>query len=122
MAGIGSDNVRKIPSTFCNFGEISGCYFSLLAYHLFLFPHVLIVSAHPNAQMDVTKLREFIERDLAEGKKPFYVCATAGGTVFGAFDNFLEISEISKEFGVCLLRSHFIFAVLLANAISCGCT
>lgn len=51
--------------------------------------------------MIVEELQRAIEEDLKEGKKPFYVCATAGSTVFGAFDNFTKISEIAQTFGVC---------------------
>ena len=42
-------------------------------------------------------LREMVVRAKAEGKTPFYVNATAGTTVRGAFEPFEEISAICKE-------------------------
>ena len=41
-------------------------------------------------------LQEQIEEDLKEGLKPFFVNATAGTTVMGAFDNIDEIHEVTK--------------------------
>ncbi|WP_019039187.1 pyridoxal phosphate-dependent decarboxylase family protein [Psychroflexus tropicus] len=41
-------------------------------------------------------LQEQIEEDLKEGLKPFFVNATAGTTVMGAFDDIHEIHEVTK--------------------------
>ena len=43
------------------------------------------------------KLEELIFRHKAEGKTPFFVNATAGTTVRGAFDPIDEIADICKE-------------------------
>lgn len=52
--------------------------------------------------MIVAELRKAISKDITEGKKPFYVCATAGDTVFGAFDDFESISQVAKEYKVLI--------------------
>lgn len=45
-------------------------------------------------------LREMVVRAKEEGKTPFYVNATAGTTVRGAYEPFEEISAICKEHGL----------------------
>ncbi|RYP40970.1 hypothetical protein DL767_001286 [Monosporascus sp. MG133] len=45
-------------------------------------------------------LRALIVQSLGEGKTPFFVNATAGTTVLGAYDPFREIVAICKEFGL----------------------
>lgn len=47
-------------------------------------------------------LRALVVQALREGKTPFYVNATAGTTVLGAYDPFHEISAICKEFHLWL--------------------
>ena len=48
--------------------------------------------------MDATKLKEEMWKAKKEGKSPFYVCATAGTTVRGAFDPVGEIKAVCEEF------------------------
>lgn len=48
-------------------------------------------------RMKPDALRKLVIRAKAEGKNPFYVNATAGTTVLGAFEPFEEISAICKE-------------------------
>jgi glutamate/tyrosine decarboxylase-like PLP-dependent enzyme len=43
------------------------------------------------------KLEELVQRHIAEGKTPFFVNATAGTTVKGAFDPIDEIANICKK-------------------------
>ena len=43
------------------------------------------------------KLEELVQRHLAEGKTPFFVNATAGTTVKGAFDPIDEIANICQK-------------------------
>jgi glutamate/tyrosine decarboxylase-like PLP-dependent enzyme len=45
-------------------------------------------------------LRDAVRKARQDGKKPFYVNATAGTTVFGAYDNFNEIADVCKEEGL----------------------
>lgn len=47
-------------------------------------------------RMDTAHLEAEIKTDLAKGNIPFYINATAGTTVLGAYDDFNEISRISK--------------------------
>eukprot|EP00040_Diaphanoeca_grandis_P011561 m.59331 g.59331 ORF g.59331 m.59331 type:complete len:527 (-) comp22690_c1_seq1:155-1735(-) len=50
--------------------------------------------------MDAKELRRLVVQTIEEGGKPFFVNATAGTTVRGAFDPFQEISEVAKEFNM----------------------
>ncbi|RLV93805.1 L-aspartate decarboxylase dtxS4 [Spathaspora sp. JA1] len=50
--------------------------------------------------MNVEKLRQTIIDTKEQGYTPLYVNATAGTTVFGSFDPFVEIASIAKEFGI----------------------
>ena len=43
------------------------------------------------------KLEELVQRHIAEGKTPFFVNATAGTTVKGAFDPIDEIANICQK-------------------------
>ncbi|GAO18384.1 hypothetical protein UVI_02009950 [Ustilaginoidea virens] len=45
-------------------------------------------------------LRELIVSAKKQGKTPLYVNTTAGSTVRGSFDPFVEISSVCKEFGL----------------------
>lgn len=56
-----------------------------------------IESNHIGA-MDVAKLEAAIQADLAAGDQPFYINATAGTTVLGAFDPFEDIATIAKKY------------------------
>tara|TARA_B110000467_G_scaffold163874_1_gene191081 strand:+ start:1748 stop:3142 length:1395 start_codon:yes stop_codon:yes gene_type:complete len=52
--------------------------------------------------LDVKLLEEAINIDLKRGYTPFYINATAGTTVLGAFDNIKGISKISKKYKLWL--------------------
>ena len=47
-------------------------------------------------------LRKQIQADIADGKQPFLIGATAGTTVAGAFDPINELADIAEEFGLWL--------------------
>lgn len=53
-------------------------------------------------KMDVLAFKTAIVEDLKTGKVPFFVNATAGTTVLGAFDPFEAIADICQEYGVWL--------------------
>ncbi len=53
-------------------------------------------------KMDTADLRRRIKEDLQNGCRPFFINATAGTTVLGAFDPIEEIHEIAREFGIWL--------------------
>ena len=52
--------------------------------------------------MNVTDLRHRIEEAISNNRKPFMVVATAGTTVFGAFDPIEEIADLCEEFEMWL--------------------
>lgn len=49
-------------------------------------------------QMIPAELEKLVQKALNEGRTPFYVNATAGTTVMGSFDPFVEISAICKKY------------------------
>ncbi|BHH84574.1 pyridoxal phosphate-dependent decarboxylase family protein [Desulforhopalus sp. 52FAK] len=55
-----------------------------------------------NGQMIPEALRESIQKVLTEGGEPFFVSATAGTTVRGAYDPIEPLLELRKEFGFWL--------------------
>ncbi|KAF2351953.1 Pyridoxal phosphate-dependent decarboxylase [Trinorchestia longiramus] len=62
--------------------------------------NVVSVTSDDRGIMRGAALRDAVQKAKKEGKQPFYVNATAGTTVFGAFDNFEEIAEVCKEEGL----------------------
>eukprot|EP00761_Pharyngomonas_kirbyi_P001339 gb/GECH01001343.1/.p1 GENE.gb/GECH01001343.1/~~gb/GECH01001343.1/.p1 ORF type:complete len:511 (+),score=121.63 gb/GECH01001343.1/:1-1533(+) len=59
------------------------------------------VSTDPiTGSMDPEKLEQSIEAAIAQGKKPFFINATAGTTVRGSFDLLEEISRIAKKYNI----------------------
>lgn len=64
--------------------------------------HVRYIEANENGQMHPEKLEAKIIEDLANGFHPFFVNATAGTTVLGAFDNIPALSRICKKYKLWL--------------------
>ena len=60
----------------------------------------LKVDVDENGVMDVDSLKQVIEKTKKEGYTPLYINATAGTTVFGSYDPFLEISKVAKEHNI----------------------
>ncbi|KAF5286686.1 hypothetical protein FQA39_LY16169 [Lamprigera yunnana] len=60
--------------------------------------NVYLIKTEESGKMDVQHLVKEIERSLEEGAKPFMVSATAGTTVFGAFDPLEDIAEICQKY------------------------
>ncbi|WEW55187.1 Glutamate decarboxylase 2 [Emydomyces testavorans] len=58
---------------------------------------VWTVSVDEQGRMIPEALEELVTTAKSEGKKPFFVNATAGTTVYGAFDPLPEIAEISRK-------------------------
>jgi glutamate/tyrosine decarboxylase-like PLP-dependent enzyme len=54
------------------------------------------------AMIDPTKLEAAISEDLASGKKPFCIVATAGTTNSGAVDDMVALSKIAKKYDLWL--------------------
>lgn len=61
--------------------------------------NLCLVETNSRGQMCPRALEAAIGQVLAENgaRIPFFVCATAGTTVLGAFDNFVEISEVCRR-------------------------
>ncbi len=67
-------------------------------------------------KMDVNHLNELVEQDIAQGLQPFFVNATAGTTVLGAFDDIDAISEVCKKHNLWLhVDGAYCGAVIFSN-------
>lgn len=62
--------------------------------------NVFKVNVDEDGVMDVQELEAIIEKTKADGYTPLYVNATAGTTVFGSYDPFVEISKIAKKHNI----------------------
>lgn len=62
--------------------------------------NVFKVNVYEDGVMDVQELEAIIEKTKADGYTPLYVNATAGTTVFGSYDPFVEISKIAKKHNI----------------------
>lgn len=60
------------------------------------------VPTDSEGRMSVPALRQSVQKAIDEGKRPFYVNATAGTTVRGAYDPIEEIADVCQEFGLWL--------------------
>ncbi|MFT5699478.1 MAG: glutamate/tyrosine decarboxylase-like PLP-dependent enzyme [Desulforhopalus sp.] len=60
------------------------------------------VDINANGEMILEALRASIEKVVSEGGEPFFVAATAGTTVRGAYDPIEPLVELRKEFGFWL--------------------
>lgn len=55
------------------------------------------VNTNEKGEMLSEHLEELILKDIADGCQPFFVNATAGTTVLGAFDDIIAISKVCKK-------------------------
>ena len=55
------------------------------------------VNTNEKGEMLSEHLEELILKDIADGYQPFFVNATAGTTVLGAFDDIIAISKVCKK-------------------------
>jgi glutamate/tyrosine decarboxylase-like PLP-dependent enzyme len=60
------------------------------------------IPVNENVQLDPRILEATIEADLASGKKPFCVVATAGTTNTGAVDDLVTVAEICRRYDLWL--------------------
>ncbi|MFT7474348.1 MAG: aromatic-L-amino-acid decarboxylase [Verrucomicrobiales bacterium] len=63
---------------------------------------IRLIPGDENHAMDPVKLREQMVDDLVEGRRPFFVQATAGTTSSAAFDLVDSIADVCKDFGAWL--------------------
>lgn len=61
---------------------------------------VISVPVDEHGSMNSKELERLILIAKKGGKKPFYVCGTAGTTVLGSFDPFVEIGRIARKYGL----------------------
>ncbi|OLT61478.1 pyridoxal phosphate-dependent decarboxylase family protein [Moorena bouillonii] len=64
--------------------------------------NVVKVKSDGDQRMCPQQLDVAIQQSLSEGKTPFFVTATAGTTVAGAFDPLPSIAEITNKYGLWL--------------------
>ncbi len=62
--------------------------------------NVYKIASDENGKISIDDLEQKIILSLKKGEIPFFIGATAGTTLLGAFDPFNEISEIAKKFGL----------------------
>jgi len=58
------------------------------------------IAVDQDGKMIPAELEKAILKAKSEGKIPFFINATAGTTVLGAFDRFDEIAEIAHKYGI----------------------
>ncbi len=64
--------------------------------------NVIEVKANEHGRMIARELHQAIERSRDRGRRPFFVGATSGTTVLGAFDPLPEIAEVCARHGLWL--------------------
>lgn len=64
--------------------------------------NLVIVPSDDDGQMIPSELEFEIRKAIEENKVPFFVNATAGTTVLGAYDPLEPLAEICKKYGVWL--------------------
>lgn len=64
--------------------------------------NVYTVKTDARGKMDAAHLEQEIRRALDEGAKPFMVSATAGTTVYGAFDPLQALGDVCERYGLWL--------------------
>lgn len=62
--------------------------------------NLIVVKTDENGCMDVNDLTQNIEKVLSEGRQPFFVNATAGTTVLGAFDDLNAIADVCEKYNL----------------------
>lgn len=63
---------------------------------------IRFIPTNDNGQMSVEELTRAIEDDISEGHTPFFINATAGSTVYGAFDQIDQVAEVAGRHGIWL--------------------
>lgn len=61
-----------------------------------------VIESDKRGKMNVEKLENQIKKDISEWYTPFFIKATAGTTVLGAFDPIDEIVKIAKKYKIWL--------------------
>lgn len=61
---------------------------------------VRMIKSDDQGRMEIADLESQIQEDLAMGYLPFFINSTAGTTVLGAFDPFVEIAAIARKYDI----------------------
>lgn len=61
-----------------------------------------VIESDERGKMNIGKLEKQIRKDISEWYTPFFIKATAGTTVLGAFDSIQEIAKIAKKYKIWL--------------------
>ncbi|ANB12859.1 glutamate decarboxylase [Sugiyamaella lignohabitans] len=56
------------------------------------------VNTRPDGTMDTDHLEQLIQKTIQDGYTPLYINGTAGTTVYGSFDDFNAIADISEKY------------------------
>lgn len=64
--------------------------------------NVRLINTNSKGEMSATHLEEVIKNDISNGYTPFFVNATAGTTVLGAFDDIPALSKVCKSYDLWL--------------------
>lgn len=64
--------------------------------------NLIYVKSDVNGCMCIDDLIEHIEETLTQNRQPFFVNATAGTTILGAFDNLNEIADVCGRYNIWL--------------------
>lgn len=62
--------------------------------------NVIIVESDNQGRMLLADLENKIQKTLSENKKPFFVNATSGTTVLGAFDDLNGIADVCEKYNL----------------------
>ena len=62
--------------------------------------NLVVIKADNDGRMNVNELEKQIQIDIQNGKKPFFVNATAGTTLLGAIDDLEKIADICDKFHI----------------------
>ncbi|ARV10229.1 cysteine synthase [Winogradskyella sp. PC-19] len=64
--------------------------------------NVRLIKTNNKGEMSATHLDQVVKEDIANGHQPFFVNATAGTTVLGAFDDITNLSKVCKAHNLWL--------------------
>ena len=78
--------------------------------------HVYKVKSDSSGKMIPLNLQNLIEKSISMGETPFFVAATAGTTLLGAFDPLDEIAEMAKMYHLWMhVDGSFGGSIILSN-------
>jgi len=64
--------------------------------------NIRYINNDDQGRMDPAHLEQCIQKDIAQGHTPFYVNATAGTTVLGAFDDINALADVCQKYRLWL--------------------